>query len=516
MLVLTAEQMRAADVRAIAELKIPVLTLMERAGAGLAHALRAHFDAPRGDRVTVVCGRGNNGGDGMVAARHLASTGSRVTLLLLGRARDLAGPNRTNWTRLAKTRVVRHEVPDEKSLARHAAAFSKADVLVDAMLGTGARGPLEGLLLAACRAMRSAGVPCVAADMPTGVDATTGAAQDDAVSAVLTVTFAFPKPGHLLFPGRARCGVVEVVDIGIPEADGPADGPRVEVLTPGEARALLPRRAPDAHKGDVGRVRIVGGGPGMLGAPALAARAAMRAGAGLATVCVPHALYEALAPLLLEATASLYAESPERTHTVRAASAMLFDLGNADALAVGPGLTRHPEALELARGLAAKSPVPVVLDADGLNAFEGHGQELAHAHSPVVITPHAGEFARLAGMSREDVERDRPGLAPRFAAKWKVTVLLKGAPTVIAAPDGRVRWNPTGNAGMATGGSGDVLTGILVALLARRMDPFEAASLAAFLHGLAGDLAAAEVGEESLVAGDIVAHLPDAFRTLRE
>jgi ADP-dependent NAD(P)H-hydrate dehydratase / NAD(P)H-hydrate epimerase len=515
MLVLTAEQMRAADARAIEELKIPVLTLMERAGAGLARALRAHFEAPRGERVVVLCGGGNNGGDGMVAARHLAQSGSRVTLLLLGRARDLKGPNRANWTRLAKTKVVRHEVPDERALARHTAALEGADLLLDAMLGTGARGPLAGLVLAACRALNAAPAPCVAADLPTGVDATSGEAWPDAVRATLTVSFAFPKPGHLLYPARAHCGVVEVVDIGIPEDLVPAEHRHLQVLSPTEAGELLPARIPTANKGDVGRIRIVGGGPGMLGAPALAARAALRAGAGLATVCVPHALYEGLAPLLLEATAALYAESPERTHTGRAAGAMLHDLQGADALALGPGLTRHPEAAELVRTLVAKAHVPVVLDADGLNAFEGHAHELARAASPVVITPHSGEFARLAGLSREAVERDRPGLAPRYAATWNVTVVLKGAPTVIASPDGRVRWNPTGNAGMATGGSGDVLTGILAALLGRRMEPFDAASLATFLHGLAGDLARDELGEESLIAGDLIEHLPGAFQAMR-
>ncbi|MBI5838362.1 MAG: NAD(P)H-hydrate dehydratase [Candidatus Eisenbacteria bacterium] len=516
MRVLTAEEMRAADAHTIETLGVPVLTLMERAGAGVAAALRARFEPARGCAVTLLCGRGNNGGDGMVAARHLRKAGCRPTVLLLGRAKDLAGPNRTNWARLEKAGVPRFEVADETALARHAKKIQGAELLVDAILGTGARGPLEGVVLAACRAMNAVPAPRVAADVPTGVDATTGEAQAGAVRAELTVTFAFPKPGHLLHPGRAFCGSVEVVDIGIPEAAIPGGERRLEAFAPSDAAALMPRRAPTAHKGDMGRVRIVGGGPGMLGAPALAARAALRAGAGLVTVCVPHALYEALAPLLLEATAALHAESAERTHTGRAAGAILVELEHDDALALGPGLTRHPEAAELARALVAKARVPMVVDADGLNAFEGRTELLARAGAPVVITPHAGEFARLAGLSRGEVERARLELATDHAKRWNVTVMLKGAPTVVAAPDGRVRLNPTGNAGMATGGSGDVLTGVLVALLGRGLSAFDAASLAAFLHGLAGDLARDELGEESLVAGDLVAHLPGAFLALRE
>jgi len=416
MLVLTAGQMRTADAHAIEKLKIPVLTLMERAGAGLARALRAHFEGPRGEHVVILCGRGNNGGDGMVAARHLKKSGGRVTVLLLGRARELTGPNRTNWARLAAAKIPRFEVPDEAALARHARRLEQADMLVDALLGTGARGPLEGLMRAACQELNAAPGARVAADLPTGVDATTGEAQPDAVRAALTVTFAFPKPGHLLYPGRGHCGAVEVVDIGIPESAVPAAERRLAVLTPGEAAALLPRRAPTANKGDVGRIRIVGGGPGMLGAPALAARAALRSGAGLATVCAPHGLYDALAPLLLEATAALFAESAERTHTARAAGALLLDLEGADALALGPGLTRHPEAAELARALVARAHLPTVLDADGLNAFEGRADLLRGAAGPLVLTPHVGEFARLSGLSREEVERGRLEVAPRYAA----------------------------------------------------------------------------------------------------
>ena len=513
-MLVSAAWMQAADRHTIEQLGVPVLTLMERAGEGLARATDSHVDLHRGDPILLVCGKGNNGGDGMVAARHFKALGGKVEVLLMGRARELQGAARTNWARLLKAKIARHEVADEAALARHAHRFERAALVVDALLGTGARGPLTGVVAAACAALTESGAPCVAADLPTGVDATTGEAQAGAVRADLTVTFAYPKFGHMLQPGRSHCGALEVVDIGIPVSALPEEARRFEVLTPLSAAALFPRRAPTAHKGDVGRVRIVGGSPGMLGAPALAARAALRSGCGLATVCVPAGLYDALAPLLLEATASLWSETPGRAHTAASLADHAEELRGCDSLAVGPGLGRDPDAWELARGLVAASAAPVVLDADGLNAFEGRAQDLARRAAPLVLTPHVGELARLTKLAREEVERRRLELPSECAREWNAVVLLKGAPTVVAAPDGRVRVNPTGNAGMATGGSGDTLTGIVATLLARGLDPFDAASLGAYIHGYAGDLAADELGQESLVASDLVTFLPDAIQSL--
>ena len=515
MYVLDAARMRAVDARATGELGLTVAALMERAGEGLAGHVRAHFEAPRGERVWVLCGRGHNGGDGMVAARHLRKTGSRVSVLLVGaRARDLKGAPRACWSRLKTLKVPCFEAPEAASVAKFAARLGEADLIVDALLGTGARGPLEGAMRAACDAIRAAGAPVVSADLPTGVDATTGECQPEAVKARLTVTFAFPKLGHLLQPGRSRCGTLEIVDIGIPESLLSAEDRRFEVLTPQAVSALLPRRPPSAAKGDVGRVRIVGGAPGMLGAPALAARAALRAGTGLVSVSIPRALYPALAPLLLEATATLYDGSDAHSHTYLALEAHLRDLESTDALALGPGLSRQREAAQLAALLVRRARLPIVLDADGLNAFEGHAETLAQRTCPLVLTPHAGELARLARMSREEVERARLSLPSECAGAWNAVVLLKGSPTVVSDPAGRTRLNPTGNAGMATAGSGDVLTGIVASLLGRGLSPFDAASVAAYVHGFAGDLAREAVGEESLVASDLLLYLPEALKTL--
>ncbi len=512
--VLTAAQMREADRYTTEKLGMPVLELMECAGQGLAESLLDRFAPERGASVLVMCGKGNNGGDGMVAARLLRKAGCKVTVLLLGKARDLKGPARTQWTRLANPAIPRFEVDNPTSMAGRQDRIAGFDLLVDALLGTGARGPLDPLLNAACEALNLSGKPVIAVDLPTGVDATTGEAQPEAVRAALTVSFAYPKFGHLLHPGRAHCGQLDVVDIGIPEEALPEGAHAFEVLTPRGAQSLLPHRPEDAHKGDMGRILIVGGSAGMLGAPALAARAALRTGSGLATVCVPRSLYDPLAPLLLEATALLCEESPGRTHTAAAAGAILVQLKTADALALGPGLSRSPDAGELARALVAGSTAPVVLDADGLNAFEGRTDELKPRRAPAVLTPHAGELARLAGLSRPEVESRRLSLPLECAQRWNAVVVLKGSPTVIASPDGRARLNPTGNAGMATGGVGDVLTGMIASLLGRGMDAFDAASLAAYLHGLAGDLAVGETGRESLLASDLLAYLPEAFLNL--
>jgi NAD(P)H-hydrate epimerase len=371
----------------------------------------------------------------------------------------------------------------------------------------------------ACEALnllRGRGTRVIAVDLPTGVSADDGAADARAVRADLTVTFGCAKRGHFLAPGRLNRGELEVVDIGL-AAPGP-DVPGVELAQPEALAAALPRRDPRAHKGVTGRVLVVGGAMGMAGAVVLAARSATRAGAGYVRVAAPMSLHDALAAQLVEQMPVPCGEGVQRTLTTTALAQILDEAARADAVALGPGLSRHADAARLARTLLGRLDRPTVLDADGLNAFAPPEQDLAAAlrgaPAPRVVTPHLGEMARLTGVPAAELEARRIDAAREWAARWGCVVVLKGAPTVVAEPGGRACVNPTGNPAMATAGMGDVLTGALVAMLAQRCTAWDAARIAVFAHGLAGDLAAREIGPLGIAAGDVAERLPRALALL--
>ena len=488
LLILTAARMREADA-ATTTAGTPVATLMERAGAGAALAIERRYGRVHGWRVAVVAGKGNNGGDGRVVGRLLAQRGARVAI---------------------------HAIEDGAiDLA------PELDLVVDALLGTGSRGALAAPYAAAITAIavaRARGARVVALDLPSGLDADTGrllSANGPAVTADLSVAFAHLKPVHVLAAGRGRCGAIEVVDIGVEPADGGAADP--ELSTEAMIAALLPRRAIDAHKGACGHVLVVGGSVGLTGAVTLASTAALRAGAGLVTAGVPASVNDALEATMIEPMTWPLPESPERALSEAAASMVLARAAQVQVVAIGPGLSRAPAAAALARCVVASSPAPLVLDADGLNAFAGRADELARRMpgAALVVTPHVGEMARLTGLDVETIERERLTLPARMAHIWNAVVVLKGAPTVIASPDGRTAVNATGNPGLATAGSGDVLTGILAGLVAQGLVPYDAARAATYVHGLAADIAHACVGTLALVAGDVTAALPQALCRLQ-
>ncbi len=505
MYVLNASEMRAADQAA----GVPVETLMERAGAGAVDAIERHFGSQRGLRVHVVCGKGNNGGDGFVVARLLAARGAHVEVRLLAAPAELAGPARAHHDRLAGSgaRMV------DRAPAR------EADLVVDAVLGTGARGGLRASHQAALReATVSSATRVVALDLPTGLDADRGRpleADGFVQRADLTVAFAHLKPGHVLYPGRVFCGAIEVVDIGV-EPDCAAKP--LELATRERIAALLPRRAPAAHKGDAGRVLVVGGSAGLTGAVVLASMSALRAGAGLVTAAVPESLNDAIESAMIEAMTWPLPEAPERSLAAGAAPMIIARAREVDVVALGPGLSRAPESAELALRVVAESEVPVVLDADALHAFAGKAERLfaARRRSALVLTPHLGELARLTDIAPAALDLARLDLARRFAREWGAVLVMKGAPTVVAAPTGEAMVNPTGNSGMATAGMGDVLTGVIAALIAQGLSPYDAACAAVYVHGLAADLAHAHVGTLGLVAGDVAAALPRALHQLQQ
>ncbi|MGE5460055.1 MAG: NAD(P)H-hydrate dehydratase [Solirubrobacterales bacterium] len=501
--ILTPAQAAALD-RASQARGITTATLMENAGREVARATAAVAGGLYGSRAVIVCGKGNNGGDGLVAARHLARWGVRVTVLLLEAAEDLREPADANFARLAETNV-RVRPFSDSLLARE---LARADVAVDAIFGTGFRGLPEDDHAAAIEGLNEGGVPVVAVDIPSGVNGDTAAVEGEAVWADVTVTFGAAKVGVVLLPGAERAGLVEVVDIGFPPDLLESD---LWLMGETDVAELLPTRAIETHKREAGVVLVVGGSRLMTGAVCLAAAAASRVGAGLVQVAVPEGILPVVQSLVREATFLALPETPQGTVAPEATAALAERLAAADALALGPGMTTDPATAGWIRETVAQAPIPTVLDADGLNAFAGRASELASRRADLVLTPHAGEFARLAGGTARDVEADRVGHVRKLAAETQATVLLKGTRTLVGTPDGQVRVNPTGGSYLATGGTGDVLTGAIAGLLARGLPSVDAASVGAFLHGRAGALAAARAGEGT-TAGDVLEHLAEAVR----
>jgi len=501
--ILTPAEAGALD-RASQERGVQAATLMENAGREVARSALAVAGGGYGSRAVVVCGKGNNGGDGLVAARHLARWGVRVTVLMLGPGEDLREPAAANFARLGETGV-RVRPFSRWALSRE---LARADVAIDAIFGTGFRGVPEDDHAAAIEGLNEGGVPVVAVDIPSGVSGETGGVVGDAVWADVTVTFGAVKSGAVLLPGAERAGLVEVVDIGFPADLVQSD---LWLVEEADVAALLPRRAIETHKRETGVALVVAGSRLMTGAVCLTAAAASRVGAGLVQVAVPEGILPVVQSVVREATFLALPETADGTVAPDATDVLAERLAAADALALGPGMTTNAETAAWIRDLVAAAPIPTVLDADGLNAFAGRASELASRRSDLVLTPHAGEFARLSGGSARDVAADRVAHVRKLAAETEATVLLKGTRTLVGTPDGQVRVNPTGGPYLATGGTGDVLTGAIAGLMARGLPTADAASVAAFLHGRAGALAAARAGEAT-TAGDVLERLAEALR----
>jgi NAD(P)H-hydrate epimerase len=496
-----AEQMRAIDKWAIEQRGIPGLELMERAGAGLA---RLVVDVAPGGDVAVVCGGGNNGGDGYVVARLLREQGRDVRVLTTSDPAKLKGDARVNFERL----------PGDPPQPFAAAALGRAAVIVDAVLGTGFSGAPRDDVAAAIAAMNEAPAPVVAADVPSGVDASTGAVAGEAVRAVVTGTFAAAKPGLWIHPGKAHAGEVVVIDIGI-GAVGAASTPTAPTIgLIGEgALAAYPHRDQDSTKFVSGHVLVTGGSRGLTGAVCLAALAAMRAGAGYVTACVPATLNDIFEIKLTEVmTAPL--PDHDGAHTAFGAAEVLRRARErGGVLVLGPGLGRSDGALGLAHRLAREAPIPLVLDADGLNAHAGRLDDLADRPAPAILTPHGGELARLLEVDSDAVNAERLRHAREAARRSGAIVLLKGDDTIVAEPEGRVGISRGGSPALATAGTGDVLSGVIAALLARGMAPFDAACAAVFVHAEAGRRAAVVLdGPDGVIASDVVDELPHVLR----
>jgi NAD(P)H-hydrate epimerase len=487
---------------------------MENAGRQAVAAMEAAFEDLASSRVAVLCGRGNNGGDGFVVARTLIQRGVETAVFLIGSVSEVQGDARTNIEVLGRIGLTVVEITNAQEWELHFSEISECDIIVDALLGTGFHGRLTGLLQTIVADVNALGVPVVAIDLPTGVSADSADVDGEAIEASMTVTLAAPKIPLVFPPADRHGGDLVIADIGIPyPVIDELDGPYLELLTREGIRELVPSRAADSHKGDFGRVLIVAGSVGRTGAAHLAAVGALRSGAGLVTVATPRSCLGVIASMGPEYMTEALDETPSGAIHF-AALDRLFEL-DADVIAVGPGLGRDPGTVAFVHGLLERAGVPVVIDADGLNAFGGDPDRLMGRDGvDVVVTPHPGEMSRLLGTSIEAVQRDRLGSARGFATEHKAHVVLKGHRTIVAGPDGRAFVNLTGNPGMATGGTGDLLTGMIAAWIAQLLDAEAACRLAVYLHGSAGDLAAAETGDVALIASDIGSHLGIALQEL--
>jgi NAD(P)H-hydrate epimerase len=513
----STEQMRELDRRTIEEYGVPGERLMERAGAGVARRVRdlALLRIPPIHSIRCFAGHGNNGGDAFVAARYLAAWGMDVEVWLAAFTRDVRGDALGALERLRETNVAVHEMPEAE--AWQAAGLSivpRESILLDGLLGTGTHGAPREPIASAVRCLNASadeGAAVVAIDVPSGMDADTGEAAGDVVRADLTVTMAFPKNGLLQPRALPNVGTLEVVDIGIPAELGASFRGDRELICAADVHAMLPRRAWAAHKGTYGRVLIVGGAAGYAGAAAMAARAAVHAGAGLVSALVPETISDVVVGLVPEAMVHAGRSTKQGSLAAAALDDMQMDLESFDAVLAGPGLTQHSQSLDLVSGLLARVRSPLVLDADALNVCVQHVDRIRQAACPVVITPHPGEMGRLLGWSVDEVQSDRDAAARLAWEKTGATVILKGAGTIVRCEGSVSAVNTTGNPGMATGGTGDVLSGIVVALLSRTLRPCDAARAAVYLHGLAGDHAAWRLSETGLSATDVLAELPSAF-----
>jgi NAD(P)H-hydrate epimerase len=525
MKIVTAEEMRRVDRATTEQYGVPSLTLMENAGAAVAEFAQKHFDFRS---VCVVCGKGNNGGDGFVAARKLREAGKKVTVMVLA-----AGPRGLKGDAAKMFRKLRLKpwwIVKDADLGRTQIKKALAvDLIVDAILGTGFKPPLRGLARKAVELINKAPGQVVAVDVPSGVDADGRATPEEKacfVRADAVITFTAPKPAHVF--ATLTQGPVAVTQIGSPaETVETLGNSQLAVTTAEDTAVAFPPRKADSNKGDFGHVLVIGGSMGKAGAAAMAGMAALRAGAGLVTVASPASVQPAVAAFAPELMTEPLPETKDGTLSLNSFSRIQELIEGKDSLAIGPGLSRNPETAELVRKLVTSASVPMVLDADGLNAFEHHQHEITGEAREskntfprtLVLTPHPGEMARLTGMNTAQIQSDRIKIALDFAVKHKVTLVLKGARTITATPTGNAFINLTGNPGMAKGGSGDVLTGVVAALLAQHTEGeggLSYASIAVYLHGLAGDVARDLYGENSMVATDIIDCLGEAVSICRD
>lgn len=513
MKVVTAKEMMDIDRKTIDEFGISGLVLMERAGLSVTQRIKELFGRKK---IIVIAGSGNNGGDGLVTARHLHNEGWDVNVYLTSQRRRLSSDAMVQYRAAKEFGVSMH--PIEDLFVRHQPIFGQHTLIVDAILGTGLSKPVTGLFADVIKLINKTGLPVLSVDIPSGISSDNGQALGHAVKAYCTVTFGLPKRGHLLYPGAAFSGKLFIEDIGFPHRLITSTNSGVEYLEKAFVAGLVPVRDRYSHKGHYGHVLLIAGSRGKTGAARMAAMACLRSGAGLVTVGVPDSLAGVFQACFTEEMTLPLPDTGDGTLSSDASESILaFVHQKAHVVAIGPGIGVTQDTKTIVRKIIQESSCPVIIDADGINSLVGDKRIFRKARAPLVLTPHPGEMKRLmnaSDMEIADIEKDRIDTAISFSRETGTYLVLKGVPTIIAAPDGRTYVNSTGNPGMASAGTGDVLTGMISGFFGQNRDPLHTCILGVYLHGLAGDIAASLKGQHSLTATDLISEIPSAFHSL--
>jgi ADP-dependent NAD(P)H-hydrate dehydratase / NAD(P)H-hydrate epimerase len=510
--ILTPAAMKSADQAAAERYGMPSLILMENAGRAVVEEIERQYGSLNGAAVLVVCGKGNNGGDGLVAARHALARGAEVTVALMERETELSGDARVNLDILKKGQYGELEIAPFAAVRLKRKRFR---FIIDAVFGTSFHGAVKGKYKTAIEWINSRNLYRIAVDVPSGLDALSGEVGTVAVKATRTVTLAALKPGFIMGRGREHAGVVTVADISMPPAAIIENSCGIRLVERGDVSGSMPSRPVTAHKYSIGKILAIAGSRGLTGAALMSSQSALRSGAGAVILCVPKSELQAVARRTMEVMPFPVASTADGSFALEAALEVSGKIRWSDVVLIGPGIARQQETDILVRGIISGADRPMVIDAGGISALTGAiGVLKDRKKFPTVLTPHIGEFSRLIGIPPHDIERTKIETARNFAVAFRVVLVLKGAPTIVAVPDGTVFVNSTGNAGMATAGSGDVLAGVIAALMGQGNDAAEAARNGVYLHGLAGDFAAIEQSEPGMIASDIIRHLPAAFLSI--
>ena len=513
MKIVTGKMMKEADRKAIEEAGVPSLLLMEHAGLGVLKEVEKLLGTCSQKIVSIVAGKGNNGGDGFVVARHLLKKGSIPKVFLAVDPDQIKGDAKVNLS-LFEQWGGQISTVTSGNLRAVKKELGESHLIVDALFGTGLSSPLEGLVAQLVRFINGLNLLVVAIDIPSGIHSDSGQVLGVAIKARVTATMGLPKQGCYFFPGAEYTGELKIVDIGIPPSVLEQINSSFQVITRDQVASLLPKRPMKSHKGLFGHVAIVAGARNTTGASLLTSLAALRSGAGLVTLAIPASIHSIVAAHLLEVMSYPLPETQKQTLSTKAEEPILSLLKGKRSLALGPGISTHPETHELIHRILPQLTVPTVLDADALNALSGHLGLLKQCQVPMILTPHPGEMGRLLGITAAEVEADRLGSVEKLARLSGQYIVLKGAKTLVRGPHGETYLNPTGNPGMATAGIGDALTGVIAGLLAQGLSPLDSAIAGTFIHGLAGDFALKEKGARGLITRDLIEQLPVAFREL--
>jgi NAD(P)H-hydrate epimerase len=514
MRLVTASEMREMDRLTIEEAGIPGVVLMENAAKGATEVFIDHFNPSEGSSILVICGKGNNGGDGYVMARYLHNFGMRVSVIITGERSAISGDAFINLSVIEKLGIEISEIPDDAEFEAFTHRLSGYSYIIDGIFGIGLNSPVTGVYKNIINAVNNSNKHVMSIDIPSGLNADTGEIMGAAVKGDLTVTFGFAKPGHYVYPGRAFTGRLVTVDIGIPEMIASRLEITRRLIKPDDFKSELSTDKPEAHKGTKGHLLIIAGSTGKTGAAALTAMGALRAGAGLVTVGIPASLNSIIECKLTEAMTVPLPETKAGTLSYDALDDILRIASDKTAMAIGPGLSTNPETVRLVCEIITRCSLPMVIDADALNAISMNPEMLDLLDQRRILTPHPGEMGRLTGLTTRDIQQNRLNISREFAKKRGCNLVLKGAGTIVAEPNGVLNINPTGNPALATGGTGDVLTGIISGFLARGLNEVKASTAGVYIHGLAADMYAEENGESGMIASDLLDKIPGIMNSL--